>query len=62
VRRFLDKVDQSVPLYGEDASKRQDVIDAAMEMDERLVHTQYDFLRKVVDSTGKAVARQDTGK
>jgi hypothetical protein len=62
VRKFVDKVDESLPLHGEGASKRQEVIDAAMEMADRLVHTQYDFLRKVVDSAGKAVAGQDDGK
>jgi hypothetical protein len=62
VRKFVDKVDESLPLHGEGASKRQEVVDAAMEMAERLVHTQYDFLRKVVDSAGMAVTRRNDGK
>ena len=33
-----------------------------MEMAERLVHTQYDFLRNVVKSAGEALSRQDDGK
>jgi hypothetical protein len=62
VRKFVDKVDESLPLHGEGASKRQEVIDAAMEMADRLVHTQYDFLRKVVDSAGKVVTRPNDRK
>lgn len=57
VRKFVDTVDERVPSLGsEHPSRRQDVIDAALEMAERLVHTQYEFLRKVVDSAGKALS------
>jgi hypothetical protein len=38
------------------------VVDAAMEMADRLVHTQYDFLRHVVQSAGKTLTRQDEAK
>ena len=62
VRKFVDTVDQSLPLHGEGTSKRQDVIDSAMEMADRLVHTQYDFLRKVVDSAGKALSKPGGSK
>jgi len=55
VTKFVDTVDEAMPLHGEGASKRQTVVDAAMEMADRLVHTQYDFLRKVVHSTGKSL-------
>ena len=30
-----------------------------MEMADRLVHTQYDFIRKVVDSAAKSLNRPD---
>jgi hypothetical protein len=33
-----------------------------MEMADRLVHTQYDFLRNVVHSAGKGLRREDDGK
>jgi hypothetical protein len=59
VTKFVDTVDQAMPLHGEGASKRQTVVDAAMEMADRLVHTQYDFLRKVVHSAGKSLTRSD---
>jgi hypothetical protein len=55
VRKFVDTVDEALP--GHEATKRQPVIDAAMEMAEKLVHTQYDFLRKIVDSAGKSLTR-----
>jgi len=63
VRKFVDTVDEKLPALGaEHPSRRQDVIDAALEMADRLVHTQYDFLRKVVDSAGKALSKADGGK
>ncbi len=62
VHKFVDTVDQALPLHGEGPSRRQDVIDAAMEMADRLVHTQYDFLRKVVGDAGKSLRRSENGK
>jgi len=55
VHKFVDTVDRALP-GGE--SKRQEVLDSALEMADRLVHTQYDFIRKVVDSAGRSL----TGK
>lgn len=55
VRKFVDTVDQALPGHGEGPSKRQEIVDSAMEMADRLVHTQYDFLRKVIDSAGKSL-------
>lgn len=55
VRKFVDTVDQALPGHGEGPSKRQEVVDSAMEMADRLVHTQYHFLRKVIDSAGKSL-------
>jgi hypothetical protein len=63
VRKFVDTVDEKLPsLGGEHPSRRQEIIDAALEMADRLVHTQHDFLRKTVDSAGKALSRADDGK
>jgi len=62
VRKFIDTVDQALPPHGEAPSRRQQVIDGAMEMAERLVHVQYDFLRKVVANAGKSLGRSDEGK
>jgi hypothetical protein len=59
VRKFVDTVDQALPPGGAESSRRQDVVDAAMEMADRLVHTQYDFLRKVVHGAGQSLTRSD---
>jgi hypothetical protein len=64
VKKFVDTVDQTLPHSGdvEAPSKRQDVLDAAMEMADQLVHAQYAFLRKVVRSAGKSLKGPDGGK
>jgi hypothetical protein len=62
VRKFVDTVDEKLPALGERPSRRQEIVDAAMEMADRLVHTQYDFIRDVVQSAGKALNRQDERK
>jgi hypothetical protein len=55
VRKFMESVDEALPLHGENPSRRQEVIDSALEMSERLVQTQYDFLTNVVHSAGEAL-------
>ena len=62
VRKFLDTVDEKLPVLGERPSRRQEIVDAAMKMADRLVHTQYDFLHNVVQSAGKALSKPDDGK
>ena len=61
VRDFVDTVDRTLP-HGEQPSKRQEIVDAAMDMADRLVHTQYDFLRNVVQSAGRSLTRSDAKK
>ncbi len=62
VRKFVDTVDQTLPALGERPSRRQEIVDAALEMADRLVHTQYDFLHKVVHSAGKALSKPEDDK
>jgi hypothetical protein len=63
VRKFVDTVDEKLPSLGDEhPSRRQDIIDAALEMADQLVHTEYDFLRKVTRSAGKALSGADEGK
>jgi len=62
VRKFVDTVDGMLPALGERPSRRQEVLDAAMEMADRLVHTQYDFLHNVLQGAGKALSKSDDGK
>lgn len=50
VRKFVDTVDEAIPAIGNRSSGRETVIDAALEMADKLVGTQYDFLRSVVRS------------
>jgi hypothetical protein len=59
VHKFVDAVDHTLPAlpHGEGPSRRQEIIDSALEMADRLVHTQYDYLRKVVDGTGRTLSR-----
>lgn len=57
VKQFIDTVDKTLPPRTDGPSPRQTVVDAAMEMADKLVHVQYDFLRKVVRSAGKSIER-----
>ena len=61
VRKFLDTVDHALPAlpHGEGPSKRQEVVDSALEMADRLVHAQYEFIHKVIDSAGKSLTKSD---
>jgi hypothetical protein len=62
VRKFLVTVDDALPLHGDGPSRREEVTDSALEMAQRLVHTQSEFLRKVVDSAGKTLSGPRTGR
>jgi len=62
VRKFVDSVDGTLPHRGEGPSKRQEVFDSAMEMTDRLVDAQHDFIRKVIDGTARSLSRSDGAK
>ena len=64
VRKFVDTVDQALPAlpHGEGPSRRQEIVDSALEMADRLVHAQYDFIHKVIDSAGKSLTKSDGGR
>jgi hypothetical protein len=58
LRKFVDTIDEKVPALGDEhPSKRQEIIDAALEMMDRLVQAQYDLLRRAVDNAGKSLSR-----
>ena len=61
VRNFIDTVDHALPSlpHGEGPTKRQEIVDSALEMADRLVHAQYDFIHKVIDSAGKSLTKSD---
>jgi hypothetical protein len=52
VRTFVETVDKSLPSLGDGPSKGQEVVDSGLAMAERLVQSQYEFLRNVVTSVG----------
>ncbi|HLN75722.1 MAG TPA: hypothetical protein VK204_01680 [Nocardioidaceae bacterium] len=62
VRKFVDTVDEMIPAIGERPSRREAVIDAALEMADRLVTTQYDFLRSVVRSADRSLSKPGEAK
>lgn len=62
VRKFVDTVDESLPAIGERPSRRETVIDAAMNMADSLITTQYDFLRSVVRSADRSLRLPDTAQ
>jgi hypothetical protein len=62
VRKFAETVDRALPPRGEGPSRREEITDSALEMAQRLVHTQADFLRKVIDGAGKSLRRSDDAK
>ena len=55
VRKFVDTVDEAIPALGDRPSRREQVIDAALDMADRLVTTQYEFLRSVVRSADRSL-------
>jgi len=62
VRKFVETVDKALPPRGAGPSRRGEITDSALEMAQRLVHTQSEFLRKVVDSAGKSMSKWDERK
>ena len=56
VRKFVDAVDEALPAIGDRPSRREAVIDAALDLADRLVTTQYDFLRSVVRDAGRTLS------
>lgn len=62
VRHFVESVDEALPPHGKNRSRRQDVIDSALEMSEKLVETQYDFLQSVVHSAGETLGATGSKK
>ena len=62
LRKFVDTVDEVLPALGDRPSRRETVIDAALEMADRLVKTQYDFLRSAVHSAGRTLGEPGATK
>ena len=64
MRKFVDAIDHTVPAlpHGEGPSRRQETIDSALKMADRLVQTQYEFIRKALDSAREALSESDDAK
>ena len=62
VRKFVDTVDEALPAIGGRPTRRETVIDAALEMADKLVETQYDFLRSVVRSADRSLSKPGDAK
>jgi hypothetical protein len=63
VRGFMESVDEALPPHGATPSRRQEVIDSALEMSSKLVRVQYDFLTNVVHGAGEALrGGEESGK
>ena len=59
VRKFVDTVDEALPTIGE---RRDAVIEAALDMADRLVTTQYNFLRQVVQSADRTLTKRSAAR
>jgi len=59
VRSFMESVDEALPAHGATPSRRQEVIDSALEMSSKLVRVQYDFLTNVVHGASEALRSGD---
>jgi len=62
MRKFAETADRVLPPSGEAPSRREELADSALEMAQRLIHTQAEFLRNVVDSAGKSLMRSKDAK
>lgn len=62
VRKFVDTVDEALPAIGDRPSRREAVIDAALDMADKLVTTQYDFLRSIVRSADRSLTKPGATK
>src|SRR5450631_1746622 len=61
--RFVITLEEALPQEVEGTSKvAKTVTESGLEMADRLVHTQYDFLRKVIGSTGKSLSSRNGAK
>jgi vacuolar-type H+-ATPase subunit E/Vma4 len=61
VRSFTESLDSTLE-RGEGTSQAEEITDAALKMADRLVETQYNFLRKVVRSAGESVGASGEGE
>lgn len=62
VRDFVGAVREKPAPDRDGSSKRRGVIDSTLEMTDRLVHLEYEFVRNVVHSAGESLASRPRQK
>ncbi len=62
MRKFVNTVNKALPTIGDRPSRRETVIDAALDMADKLVTTQYDFLRSIVRSADRSLSKPGATK
>lgn len=61
VRSFVGSIDKTLA-GSASPSQVEEIVDSALKMADKLVETQYDFLRNVVHSAGESVGSGDQGE
>ena len=62
VSRFLVTVEETLPQVEGARTAEKKITESALEMAQQLVHTQSEFLHKVVDSAGKSLSDSEGKK
>lgn len=63
VRKFVGAVEESLPGHGDDhPSRRENIVNAALNMADDLVKTQYEFIRSVVGNASETLRKQSDDK
>ncbi len=62
VRKFVGTVDEAIPARGDRSSGHQTVVDAALEMADKLVKTQHEFVRGIISSASETLKKQGDAK
>jgi hypothetical protein len=62
VKLFLVTVEEALPQVEGARRVEKKITESALKMAEQLIHTQSEFLQKVVDSAGKSLSRSEEEK
>jgi hypothetical protein len=61
VRNFTETVDKTLA-KGESPTQAEQIVDSALKMADRLVETQYEFLKKIVHSAGESLGVEESSE
>jgi len=62
VRKFVGTVDEAIPARGDRPSGHTTIVDAALEMADKLVTTQHEFVRGIISSASETLKKQGDAK